>query len=138
MDPNQYPPINQPNPGGVPPTQNWNEQPGNPMAIAGFVLICISAALFWFLIITSILWLLGLIFSIAGLVNANKGAANRSLAIAGVIMAVVFGILYIIIIAVAFSDPEIREELRQEIEDQQTHRQEESNYGFQPTVYQVV
>ncbi len=138
MDPNQHPPINQPNPGGMPPRQNWNEQPGNPMAIVGFVLICISAAFVWLPIITNILWLLGLIFSIAGLVNANKGAANRSLAIAGVVMAVVFAIIYIAIIAIALSNPEIREELRQEIEDQQTHRQEERNYSFQPTVYQVV
>lgn len=59
-------------------------QPGNGLAIAGFVLSIVAAVFFWVPFFNAICWILGLVFSSIGLSRANKqGLPHRGLAIAG-------------------------------------------------------
>ena len=98
---NQVPPVNQPPQMDQPLAgyqNNMNigqEGSSNGVAVAGFVLVMVSVVLSWIPVITTILWLVGIVLSIAGLSNANKGAQKKGLALSGVIVAVISGILYL-------------------------------------------
>ncbi|MBX3461009.1 MAG: hypothetical protein KF696_13765 [Planctomycetes bacterium] len=69
---------------GAPPQQQGT--PG--LAIAGFILALIPCT-----------WWLGLIFSAIGLAQANKRGAGKGLAIAGLVIGILWGVLVIINIA---------------------------------------
>ena len=76
----------------------------NSYATAGFVLSIISL----FITMYGIPAVLGLIFSIIGLIQCNKGNfSNKKLAVAGIIIsaiAIVWGILYIVVIGPALME----------------------------------
>jgi hypothetical protein len=71
----------------------------NGMAIAGMVLAICAVVVSWLPGVNFVCWLLGLIFSIVGLRNANRGAPYRGMAIAGLVISLV-GIVSIIILVV--------------------------------------
>ena len=72
---------------------------GNGLAIAGLVLAICAVALSWLPVVNFVCWILGLIFSIVGLRNANRGAPYRGMAIAGLVISLA-GIVLIIILVV--------------------------------------
>lgn len=72
---------------------------GNGMAIAGMVLAICAVVVSWLPGVNFVCWLLGLIFSIVGLRNANRGAPYRGMAIAGLVISLA-GIVLIIILVV--------------------------------------
>ena len=85
--------------------------------MAGFVLVMASVVLFWFPLITNILWLVGIVLSIVGLVNANKGAQKKGLALSGVVVAAISAILYLGLAIFIFSNGELLEEAEQSLQD---------------------
>ncbi|MXY75816.1 MAG: hypothetical protein F4Y40_01855 [Acidimicrobiia bacterium] len=81
-------------------TQGQVAPAGNGMAIAGLVLAICAIAVSWLPGVNFVCWILGLIFSILGLRNANRGAPYRGLAIAGLVISLA-GIVLIIVLIVA-------------------------------------
>lgn len=73
---------------------------GNGMAIAGLVLAICAIAVSWLPGVNFVCWILGLIFSIIGLRNANRGAPYRGLAIAGLVVSLAGIVLIIMLIVV--------------------------------------
>lgn len=69
----------------------------NSAGTAGFVLSLIGLILCWVPILNLILFILGFIFSIVGLCKKN---AQKGLAIAGLILAIISAILIVILTAV--------------------------------------
>ena len=80
-------------------TQGQVSPASNGMAIAGLVLAICAIAVSWLPGVNFICWILGLIFSIVGLRNANRGAPYRGMAIAGLVISLA-GIVLIIILVV--------------------------------------
>lgn len=72
---------------------------GNGMAITGMVLAICAVVVSWLPGVNFVCWLLGLVFSIVGLRNANRGAPYRGMAIAGLVISLA-GIVLIIILVV--------------------------------------
>jgi hypothetical protein len=95
-----YPPA--PPPQGFPPPGGYPQggygqvglQPGNGLAVAGFVLSLVGIFILWFICGT-----LGIIFGAIGLQRANRGAKYRGLAIAAVVIGVIDIVGYIILLA---------------------------------------
>lgn len=78
-------------------------EPGNGLAVAGFVCSLVSLVLFWVPGFNFILLVLGIVFSAIGLSRANKrNAPHRSLAIAGLVIALVSGALLVSFIVFFF------------------------------------
>ena len=73
---------------------------GNGMAIAGMVLAICAVVLGWLPTISFVCWILGLIFSIVGLRNANRGAPYRGMAIAGLVISLAGIVLLITLVIV--------------------------------------
>ncbi len=73
---------------------------GNGMAIAGLVLAICAIAVSWLPGVNFVCWILGLVFSILGLRNANRGAPYRGLAIAGLVISLAGIVLIIVLIIV--------------------------------------
>lgn len=69
-------------------------QPGNGLAVAGFVLSLVGLFILWFICGT-----LGIIFGAVGLQRANRGAKYRGLAIAGLVIGIIDIVGYIILLA---------------------------------------
>lgn len=80
-------------------TQGQVAPASNGMAIAGLVLAICAIAISWLPGVNFVCWILGLIFSILGLRNANRGAPYRGLAIAGLAISLA-GIVLIIVLIV--------------------------------------
>ncbi|MYB40123.1 hypothetical protein F4X86_02525 [Candidatus Saccharibacteria bacterium] len=97
------------------------EGASNGVAVAGFVLVMVSVVLVWIPVITTILWLVGIVLSIVGLSNANKGAQKKGLALSGVIVAAIAGILYLGSVAFVLSNPDLLEELEESQEVNYLH-----------------
>lgn len=74
-----------------------NVKESNGIGIAGFVLSIVSVVVSFTSLFSVIFWILGIIFSIMGLFQKPKG-----LAIAGTIISVVSGLLFILMIVFAF------------------------------------
>ena len=70
------------------------------MAIAGLVLAICAIAVSWLPGVNFVCWILGLVFSILGLRNANRGAPYRGLAIAGLVISLAGIVLIIVLIIV--------------------------------------
>lgn len=70
----------------------------NGMAIAGLVLAICAIAVSWLPGVNFVCWILGLIFSILGLRNANRGSPYRGLAIAGLAISLAGIVLIIVLI----------------------------------------
>ena len=81
-------------------TQGQVAPASNGMAIAGLVLAICAVALSWLPVVNFACWVLGLIFSIMGLRNANRGAPYRGLAIAGLVISLA-GIVLIVVLIIA-------------------------------------
>ena len=81
-------------------TQSQVAATGNGMAIAGMVLAICAVVLSWAPFVNFVCWILGLVFSIVGLRNANRGAPHRGLAIAGLVISLA-GIVLIIVLIIA-------------------------------------
>ena len=81
-------------------TQGQAAPAGNGMAIAGLVLAICAIAVSWLPGVNFVCWILGLIFSIVGLRNANRGAPYRGLAIAGLVISLAGIVLIIVLIVV--------------------------------------
>ena len=72
----------------------------NGIATAGFVLAVLALALFWFIGVNFILWVLGLVFSAIGYGRARPpGSPGRGLAIAGLVITLGGLVLLILLIA---------------------------------------
>ncbi|MDE0375201.1 MAG: hypothetical protein OXK16_04475 [bacterium] len=80
-------------------TQGQDAPASNGMAIAGLVLAICALVVSWLPGVNFVCWVLGLIFSIIGLRNANRGAPNRGMAIAGLVISLA-GIVLILILVV--------------------------------------
>ena len=89
----------------------------NGLAITGFVLAIVAMVLFWLPIISQILWLLGLIFSIIGLKKSKEVDAGKGLAKAGVIISIVGAVIWVLFIVLGFFGMNFLESLAEEIED---------------------
>lgn len=81
-------------------TQGQVAPANNGMAIAGLVLAICAIAVSWLPGVNFVCWILGLIFSIVGLRNANRGAPYRGLAIAGLVISLAGIVLIIVLIIV--------------------------------------
>ena len=81
-------------------TQGQVAPTNNGMAIAGLVLAICAIAVSWLPGVNFVCWILGLIFSIVGLRNANRGAPYRGLAIAGLVISLA-GIVLIVVLIIA-------------------------------------
>ena len=81
-------------------TQGQVAPASNGMAIAGLVLAICAIAVSWLPGVNFVCWILGLIFSIVGLRNANRGAPYRGLAIAGLVISLAGIVLIIVLIIV--------------------------------------
>ena len=81
-------------------TQRQVAPASNGMAIAGLVLAICAIAVSWLPGVNFVCWILGLIFSIVGLRNANRGAPYRGLAIAGLVISLAGIVLIIVLIIV--------------------------------------
>ena len=81
-------------------TQDQVAPASNGMAIAGLVLAICAIAVSWLPGVNFVCWILGLIFSIVGLRNANRGAPYRGLAIAGLVISLAGIVLIIVLIIV--------------------------------------
>ncbi|MGW0521501.1 MmpS family transport accessory protein [Crossiella sp. NPDC003009] len=85
--------------------QTQVEQPSNGLGITGFVLGLVGLLLSWIPFIGVIAWplvILGLIFSVIGLIRVNKGRANnKGMAIAGIAVSAI-GLLVCIAWAAVF------------------------------------
>ncbi|MDE0139640.1 MAG: hypothetical protein OXM57_01090 [bacterium] len=81
-------------------TQGQVAPASNGMAIAGLVLAICAVALSWLPVVNFACWVLGLIFSIMGLRNANRGAPYRGLAIAGLVISLAGIVLIVVLIIV--------------------------------------
>ena len=81
-------------------TQGQVAPASNGMAIAGLVLAICAIAVSWLPGVNFVCWILGLIFSILGLRNANRGAPYRGLAIAGLVISLAGIVLIIVLIIV--------------------------------------
>ncbi len=79
-------------------TQGQVAPASNGMAIAGLVLAICAIAVSWLPGVNFVCWILGLIFSILGLRNANRGAPYRGLAIAGLAISLAGIVLIIVLI----------------------------------------
>lgn len=75
---------------------------GNGLAVAGFVCALLSVVLFWLVVVNFILWVLGLVFSAVGLSRSKKlGLPHKGLAIAGLVIALVPGVILVFIVFIA-------------------------------------
>ena len=76
----------------------------NGIATAGFVLAVLAVALFWFIVVNFILWVLGLVFSAIGYSRAKEpGSPGRGLAIAGLVITLGGLVLLILLIVGAIT-----------------------------------
>jgi len=69
-------------------------QRGSGVAVAGFVLGITSVVFCWWGLLTLLQIILAIIFSSVGISNANHGASNKGLAIAGLVLALIGLVLY--------------------------------------------
>lgn len=72
---------------------------GNGLAVAGFTLAVCAVALFFVPVLAQILWVLGLVFSGAGLSRARGGRRHGGLAKAGLIISLVGAGVLILVLA---------------------------------------
>lgn len=85
---------NGPTPPPVYHTTVYQQSRSNGMAIAGFVCALVALVLFWLPVISWVLWVLGLVFSLIGVFKAPRGFA-----IAGLIITFI-GVIILLISAV--------------------------------------
>lgn len=72
-------------------------QPGNGLAIAGMVFGITSIIFSWWGVFSLAQVILAIIFSSIGIQHANRGAAHKSMAVAGLTCGIIGGVLYVII-----------------------------------------
>ncbi|WP_281753865.1 hypothetical protein [Neptunitalea chrysea] len=68
----------------------------NSFGIAGFTLALLAIFLFWIPFLDFILWILGVIFSIIGIVKADKLENGMGLSIAGLVISILAPILVLL------------------------------------------
>ncbi len=71
-------------------------RPGNGMAVAGFVFGLLSVILSFLGLVTLVEIILAIVFSSSGIGRANRGAAHRGLAIAGLLLGIVGAVFYLL------------------------------------------
>lgn len=86
----------------IPPPQQYYyptapQQPGNRLAVAGFILGLLGFLAWFSGIFQLALVVLGIVFSAIGLKNANRGQPHKGLTVAGLTLAVVGAVVYLTI-----------------------------------------
>lgn len=77
-------------------------QPGNGLAVAGMVLGITSIIFCWWGVFSLAQVVLAIVFSSIGIQHANRGAAHRGMAVAGLTCGIIGGMLYVVIGLVSF------------------------------------
>lgn len=72
-------------------------QQGNGLAVAGMVLGITSVIFCWWGIFSLAQWVLAITFSAIGISHANRGAAHKGMATAGLILGIIGAVLYLVI-----------------------------------------
>lgn len=72
-------------------------QPGNGLAIAGMILGITSIIFSWWGVFSLAQVILAIVFSSIGIQHANRGAAHKGMAVAGLTCGIIGGMLYVIV-----------------------------------------